>query len=200
MTTVPHQPDKSSSRRRWLKVLYGLLLVSAVFAAWQAHELWQSGRPEEPQPKVRVSPVPPRRVQLSTRTWMGPAAGTSPTAGSQPATMFVEDPFRDGGVEVLEEDPTGIPPPAGASGRRAFSLPSSGVMAQYSWEGPLAEAALHYEDALRRQGFRLLDNAVDPAGRQSLKFESPDRRGVVVLRPDPQDAKMVDIEVSVVRR
>jgi hypothetical protein len=207
MTTNPAPTNPPPARRPpWVRLLYVLLLLSGVFAAWQAHEVWQSSPGEPPRkdaPRVNapVVRIPPRARPM-------PLLPTRPAASSQsqPATGLgdlANDLFPDSSVAKLDGDPVDIAPPPGASGLKAFSLPGGGVMAQYVWRGSVQGAAKHYLDTLADQGCKLLDNSVDEKGQQSLKFRGDgpgdNRRVIVALRTNPQDEKMVLIEVTVIR-
>jgi len=204
MTTTPPQPQPARPRTRpWRGVLYGLLLIAAVFAAWQANDLLQSTK-DEPDAPARRPPAPrPSWPPSKSRIKQAPYAvsSTRSASGSQPATS-ITDILDDTEVEPLPpdaEDPVGIAPPPGAVGRSAHVIRDSSVVARYGWEGALADAVKHYERAFEAQGYRLLDSSADEEGRRYIKGEGALRRFVVVLRTDPQDAKMVSIEITVIR-
>jgi hypothetical protein len=192
------QPS-SARRRRWTGVAYALLLISAIFAAWQAHDLWVServgGPPLEPAPAV---PLPVRTSPRSRPATALPILSL-PSSQSQSAPAIDVEVFPDSDVGPLREDPINIAPPEGATGLKAFAMPGSGVMAQYRGTGTVAAAAAHYKEALADQGCQLLDHSVDPGGRETLTFRGEGRRVIVALQANARDARIVDIEVTVIR-
>jgi len=200
-TSTPSVNGPVASRRRtWRAVSYGLLLAAALFAAWQAHEFWLSVEPPSaPSPPRAASTRPstsrPRaRPRPAARAFSRPAPATQ----SQPATPF-EDLLEESAVQALGEDPVGVAPPPGAVGRTAHALPDGSVAARYDWAGTVEEAARHYEQTLSAEGCKPLGASRDEGGWQYRTFGGAGRRLVVALRQDPQEAKMVHIEVTVIR-
>ena len=200
MTDPVPNSDPKPTRRAWLGVLYVLVLIGAIFAAWQAHQLWFSQQEQpsaEPEgPGARTIRVRPSR--LSVRPTTLPALPPATAPATRPRDMlhgFLEE--TD--IRRLDEDPVGIDPPDGAAGLRAYRMPDGSVVASYSWSGRLAEAAAHYEEALRQQGCKLLDRSKDDEGYHYLKFSGDRGRVIVALRNDPRKTKIIDITVTVIQ-
>jgi hypothetical protein len=174
-----------------------LLLVGLIVVAWLAHEAWfapaAAPPPRASTAVARTRPAPHARTRPAPRPRTRPAATTE----SQPATDLT-DPWEDLEVQPLGEDPVGFPPPQGATGR-AHRMPDSSIVARYSWPGTQAGAADHYKKALAEAGGRLLEDSAGEEGWQYLKFDLQGKRVIAALRANPQDARIVDIVVTLVR-
>lgn len=201
-TGSPQQgPPRSSARRLLQRVLYAVLLAAAVFAAWQGHQMWRQMQDLQGPPPSPARPVRPSlgtgAVRVLTRP--APRAASSPaaTAPTQPASGLAGLP-GELAVESSEEDPVGFAPPSDANGRRAYVMPDSSVVALYEWAGTVEAAAHHYRQTLQGAGYELLDASADESSWTYLKFGGP-RRVIVALRKDPRDARMVEIQVTVIR-
>ncbi|HUT61754.1 MAG TPA: hypothetical protein VNA25_28280 [Phycisphaerae bacterium] len=200
MTDPVPNSDPTPPRRRWLWVLYVLVLAVGVFAAWQARRWWLS-RQEHPQADregsgVQAIRVRPSRLSLhrSTRPSLLPA--TDPA--TQPQDML-QGFFEETDIQRLDEGPVGIDPPDGAAGVRAYRMPDGSVVARYTWTGTLAEASTHYEKTLGQQGCKLLDRSKDTEGYHYLKFSGEAKRIIVALRNDPRKTSIIDITVTVIQ-
>jgi hypothetical protein len=200
MTNDP-QPAPSGPRKGWTWALVAVLVVLAIFAAWQAHELWFSLAADSRRPELPAGAARPRPARPAARTRPVRRLPTlpAPMVESQPDTSPFEGEWEEPAVEPLEDDPVGIPPPPDANGRGAHRMPDSSVVARYEWAGTVAGAADHYRKALAEANCRLLDDSPREGGSQVLVFEGPGRRVVVALHPRPPEARMVRIEVTVVR-
>ena len=180
--------------------MYGLLLLALIFAAWQAHDLWQSMKDEPVPPaprKLEPRPAGPRRSTIKQLPYA--LTSTMPAAQSQPATSMA-DLLPEPDVEPIpaNEDPVGVAPPDGAVRGKAHRMPDGSVVAKYEWVGLLAEALRHYQDRFGEAGCKLLDSSVDEQGRHYLSFQGASQRYVVALRSAGPEAKMVSIEVTVI--
>jgi hypothetical protein len=200
-TTLPPVPSNPARPRRpWRGALYALLLAGGIFAAWQAHELWQPAEGPMPHAPPRATAPPSASPRPRTRPAPRPFSRPGAATQSQP-TSVLSGLFPEAGeVEPLDEDPVGVAPPPGATGRRAHRLPDSSVLAQYGWAGSLPQAAKYYEQTLRDGGYTLLDTSTDERGWRYLSFQGQGRRVVVALRQDAPDANMVSIEVTAIPR
>jgi hypothetical protein len=200
---TPSRIDPPPARRHARRVLlHALLLTAAIFAAWQAHELWFPAGPPPvapPAPNAQHSRMPATRPRARTR----PAARLATRSASAPATNRPESPLDDlleeSSVRPLEDDSLGVPPPVGAVRRWAHVLPDGSEMARYEWAGSVEDAARHYDRSLAAEGGKLLNSSTGDGGWQHRSYEAPGRRVVAALRRDPADAKMVDIEITVIR-
>jgi len=200
---TPSQTDPPPARRHARRVLlHALLLAAAIFAAWQAHELWFPAGPPPARPSAPGAERP-RTASTRPRARARPAARLATRSASSPATTRPEFPLDDlleeTSVRPLEEPSLGVPPPAGAVRRWAHAMPDGSEVARYEWTGSVDEAARHYDRALAAEGGKLLNSSAGDDGWQHRRYEAPGRRVVAALRRDPADAKMMTIEVTVVR-
>ena len=199
MTSEP-QPDAPPPRLGLRTWAVGLLLLAAIFAAWEAHQLWFSPEARSPRPEAPTSAtrprVPPPRARTRPAAWLH--TRPADTTQSQPASDLT-DPWEDLDVQPLQEDPVGFPPPPGANGLRAYRVPDGSIVARYGCLGTPQAAAEHYRKALAEAGYRLLDDSAGEEGWRYLKFDLQGKRTIVALRPNLEDAKIVDIVVTLVR-
>jgi len=185
MAPTAQTRERPLRRRRVLAwLLYGLLLVAGVFAAWQIHVFVRSRGEDRSGQSARYR-LPAR---VAEPAW--PASGL-PELATAPAASV--------GLVPFSGEPGGFAPPAGASRQAGFQRRAEGTFQQqvsYGYPGRLHDAAAHYEHLLRAAGFTLLRSMPGQAGCRKLIF-THDRMDVIVALRNIRRQDKIEVRIVV---
>ncbi len=171
----PRRPTRTT-------LLFLLLLVVGVFAAWQVHLALVDRRPDAPQPD-------PREIARRNLPQMQPDPEASIDAFSDPASLV--------GLKKLASDPSPASPPDGAELRWAYRRSNGEVSVRYAWAGEVAGALAHYRRELDRRGYELHADDRRMMDARWLIAGNDRRRVHVALREDARKPRIVHIVVTV---
>jgi len=158
MTGQADQPaaPSGSPGRRARPLLLLVLLVVAIFAAWQVHEAFFDEHSTAP-PRA-VGPRPDRPAD-PPGVWSAANLLTHPLAGE--------------GIDKLDGDPGGIAPPEGATTRLAHSFVRGNILterASYDVPGEVDKTLAHYSEAMARRGLGVLNVREDRPDAKFIEF------------------------------